>query len=131
LDHRRSHTFLDLPSLSSEYLSSSSQEGILGLPLLHLAWISLPYRAIHTLTVRHGAGFDRGLLFNASRSQGSAFTVDLVGNYTIFFNAVSPAASGQLGHDRVRSLSVSGLHHNLSLATTYVFPTDSMSQEST
>jgi hypothetical protein len=117
------------PSLYFEYLSASSREEITGLPIIHFDAIQLEYRAIYGLTIRqeegNGGTFERELTFNRSRSQGCAFTVDTVGNYSIFFSANSPPLAGRLGHDGITWFLAAGAYDNFYSATPLYFPSES------
>jgi hypothetical protein len=80
--------------------------------MLHLDSIAFPYSTVYSLTVRqdveNGSGLERELIFNASRSRGCAFTVNSVGNYSIFFRSVSPESNGRLEHDGMAVFAASG-----------------------
>jgi hypothetical protein len=100
----------------------------MGLPILHLDSISLPYSAIYTLRVReeseNGVGFERDLIFNGSRATGCAFTVGPMENYTVFFNSVFPESSGRLGHDGMDSFGVFGAYDNFYSPVTFYSATE-------
>jgi hypothetical protein len=117
-------------ALYFEYIASSSQEAVTGLPMLHIGSISLPYPTVYTLTVRqehsNGVGFARELLFDSSRFRGCAFTVPAVAEYTILFDSASPVSSGQLRHDGSLLFNAADLYDNYyASAESLLFPTRS------
>jgi hypothetical protein len=92
------------PNVYFEYLSASSAEESLKMPLLHLESISLPHPTIYRLTIRRSALDDPGeevqqIAFNKSRSRGCAFSVGSVGNYSIRFTSELPRLQGLLHHN--------------------------------
>jgi hypothetical protein len=100
--------------------------------MLHLKSISFFYSTIYTLTIRQegesGIGFERELIFNASHSQGCAFTVGGIGNYSIFFNSSSPPSQGRLGHDGLLFFSVFGPYDHVYSAVPVSFGTTTSSE---
>jgi hypothetical protein len=97
-----------------EYLSISTREALLGIPLLHLGSISLPYSSLYTLRIQNMSDghFVRDVPFSAIRARGCAISVPFLGNYNILFDSLSPASSGRLQHDGNSSFRVSGLYDN-------------------
>jgi hypothetical protein len=121
------------PSLYFEYLrvyfDEPLPELIAGVPILHLAPLMDLVKTVYTFTIRRdsddGAEFERQVVFNAS-SQGCAFTVGDVGNYSVAFESVSPPLSGQLGHgDAITSFSVTDEADNIYWTVPYWFATES------
>jgi hypothetical protein len=115
-----------MPSLYFEYMSNSSLEGLTGAPILHLASTSLAISTLYRLSIwredESGGRLERDLIFDGSRSQGCAFTVGSVGNYSIFFNSISPRLSGQLLHDGLFSFFAAGGWDNLYSAVPFYSP---------
>jgi hypothetical protein len=106
-----------VPQLYFEYGSMSSPEEFTGIPLLHMGSILVPYRAVYTLLVRNvgernETWVERQMIFNANRSQGCAFSVQSVGNYTVTLDTAFPKWAGRLRHNGSSSFSVSDLVDN-------------------
>jgi hypothetical protein len=123
------------PSLYFEYVSNSSVEGLVGLPIVHLESISLYIAAIYGLSIRrdggNDGGFERELVFDRTRSRGCAFTVGSVGNYSIFFSSASPPLRGRLWHDGLFSFFAGDPYHDLYSAVPFYFSTESASSLAT
>jgi hypothetical protein len=85
------------------YSSSSLAEELNGIPLLHLNSISLPDPAAYRFTIRPfpsiDSGFEQIVVYDSGRSEGCAFSVSSLGNYTITFESLSTGESGDLRHD--------------------------------
>jgi hypothetical protein len=117
------------PSLYFEYISQSSQEWFIGLPILDLESTSLAIATVYRLSIRREGGNDGGserqLIFDSTRSRGCAFTVGSVGNYSIFFSSAVPSLSGRLGHDDVFSFFAADPYDNLYSAVPFDFSTES------
>jgi hypothetical protein len=118
------------PEFHFEYLTISSRESFVGVPLLHLESISLPHPGVYKLTARQMTGSDPGLrsqvertvLFNSSRSRGCAFSVPALGTYRISFESDVPSSSGYLHHNLDVSFSVDSLSDNLYYDVGYGMP---------
>jgi hypothetical protein len=73
--------------LHFEYLASSVEENLTGVPLIHLGSIPVPVRTRYLLNItgidEDTQNFSREVVFDAGRVQGCAFSVGPLGDYTI------------------------------------------------
>jgi hypothetical protein len=132
------------PELYFEYVSNSTEEGLTGLPLIHLESIPFGHRTVYTLRIdgfdSDNHDFHREVQFDGNRSRGCAFSVNSVGNYSVSFESIEswiPHFSGFLGHDGIPLFSANDLNDNFyssvivlpanATATSTPFPTAAIS----
>jgi hypothetical protein len=110
-----------------EYLSESTRERLIGVPLIHFESISFPFPAVYTLKVigidDSNQDFSDDIVFDATPFRGCAFSVRSIGNYTVFFESAVPAASGVLAHDEIGSFAADESSDNFYLAVHVLEPT--------
>jgi hypothetical protein len=119
------------------------EEELIGIPLLHLGLISLPYPTMYALSIRRVTDgsdgvIERRVFFNWSRSQGCAFSVESPRNYTIWFESVSRDSSGRIEHNGTLSFAADLQSDNFYSPVGYLlfddptpFPTASAGKAST
>jgi hypothetical protein len=88
--------------LHFEYISPSVREDLTGIALLHLSVIRFDRPTNYTLTVQSLSGtwnLQRTVIFDQNLLHGWAFSVPVVGNYTIAFESTAgPGLAGYLYH---------------------------------
>jgi hypothetical protein len=83
-----------------EYVAASAQEAFVGIPMILMELVNLPYPAVYALTVQTPAGhIEREVIFDRGRAQGCAFSVGSMGDYYILFRSQTPGVVGRLHHN--------------------------------